>query len=107
MLSEPVYAATSASLTTRCRRRAAGSSGRAPESVRRLAGHEGRVVKPLPAFCLTLKRLLSRNPQLVRRPSLVDDFNNIDIGKLRRPAKAMECGVPTSDVVLGLLSVKI
>lgn len=51
-------------------------------------------------------RLLAGNPDLVRRPSLVDEFNDIDLGRLRRQAKAMRCGVPTSDVLLVLLSVK-
>ncbi|CAK7257720.1 MULTISPECIES: hypothetical protein [unclassified Shinella] len=51
-------------------------------------------------------RLLAGNPDLIRRPSLVDEFNTIDLGRLRSQAKAMRCGVPTSDVLLVLLSVK-
>lgn len=51
-------------------------------------------------------RLLASNPEFIRRPSLVDDFNRTDLGKLRRQAKAMRCGVPMSDVLLVLLTVK-
>lgn len=51
-------------------------------------------------------RLFAGNPHLLRRSSLVDDFNDTDLGRLRRQAKAMNCGVPTSDVLLVLLSVK-
>lgn len=52
-------------------------------------------------------RLLAGNPDLIRRPSLVDEFNSIDLGKLRRQAKAMGCGVPTSDVLLVLLNMRL
>lgn len=53
-----------------------------------------------------VSRLLLGHPDLVRRPSLVDDFNKVDLGMLRRGAKSMKCGVPTSDVLLVLLSVR-
>lgn len=51
-------------------------------------------------------RLLAANPELIRRPSLVDDFNKTDLGRLRCQAKAMRCGVPMSDVLLVLLTVR-
>lgn len=40
--------------------------------------------------------ILIQNPALVRSPSLVGDFNAIDLGSLRRKAKAMNCGIPTT-----------
>jgi hypothetical protein len=53
-----------------------------------------------------VSRLLAKHPDLVRRPTLVDEFNNLDLARLRRQAKTMNCGVPMSDVLLVLLSVK-
>lgn len=47
-----------------------------------------------------VSRLLVGNPDLVRRPSLVDDFNTIDIGALRRGARSMKYGMATSDEIL-------
>jgi hypothetical protein len=45
-------------------------------------------------------RLLIANPELVRRPSLVSDFNAIDLGVLRRGARTMKYGMATSDEIL-------
>lgn len=53
-----------------------------------------------------VSRLLVNHPDLVRRPSLVDDFNAIDLGRLRRQVRSMKCGVPTNDALLVLLSVE-
>ena len=50
--------------------------------------------------------VLVQMPDLVRRPSLVDDFNGIDLGSLRRKAKAMNCALPTSHVLRVLLSLR-
>lgn len=50
--------------------------------------------------------LLVQNPSLVRSPSLVGDFNAIDLGSLRRKAKAMNCGIPTTHVLRVLISVR-
>jgi len=47
-----------------------------------------------------VSRLLIANPELVRRPSLVSDFDAIDLGALRRDAKAMKYGMATSDEIL-------
>lgn len=50
--------------------------------------------------------ILIQNPALVRSPSLVGDFNAIDLGSLRRKAKAMNCGIPTTHVLRVLIGVK-
>jgi hypothetical protein len=53
-----------------------------------------------------VSRLLAGHPELVRRRSLVEDFNALDIGALRQAAKDMRCGVPTSDVLLVILTIQ-
>lgn len=50
--------------------------------------------------------VLIQNPELVRSPSLVGDFNALDLGSLRRKAKAMNCGIPTTHVLRVLIGVK-
>ncbi|TWG90339.1 hypothetical protein L598_000700000960 [Mesorhizobium sp. J18] len=45
-------------------------------------------------------------PDLLRRPTLVSDFNAIDLGSLRRKARAMNCGVPTTHVLRILLATR-
>nr|WP_313011643.1 hypothetical protein [Brucella intermedia] len=50
--------------------------------------------------------VLVRNPELVRRRTLLNDFDAIDLGSLRRKAKAMNCGLPTSHVLRVLITVK-
>lgn len=50
--------------------------------------------------------ILARNPELVRSPSLIGDFNAIDLGSLRRKAKAMNCGMPTTYVLRVLIGVR-
>lgn len=50
--------------------------------------------------------VIVRNPELVRRRTLLDDFDAIDLGSLRRKAKAMNCGLPTSHVLRVLITVK-
>ncbi|MEF0939616.1 hypothetical protein [Rhizobium sp. BR 362] len=47
-----------------------------------------------------VSRLLIANPDLVRRPSLVSDFNSIDFGAIRRGARSMKYGMPMSDEIL-------
>lgn len=47
-----------------------------------------------------VSRLLIANPELVRRPSLVSDFNAVDLGALRRGARSMKYGLATSDEIL-------
>lgn len=53
-----------------------------------------------------VSRLLANHPELIRRPSLVDDFNRMEIGALRDRSKRMRCGVPTSDVLLVILGME-
>lgn len=50
--------------------------------------------------------VLVRKPDLMRRPTLVEDFNAIDLGDLRRKAKAMGAPVATTDVLRVLLSLR-
>lgn len=50
--------------------------------------------------------VLLRKPELMRRPTLVDDFNAIELGELRRKAKAMNCPVATTDVLRVLLTLR-
>ncbi len=50
--------------------------------------------------------ILVQNPALIRSPSLIGDFNAIDLGSLRRKAKAMNCGIPTTHVLRVLIGVK-
>ncbi|MDG3577141.1 hypothetical protein P7F60_12130 [Rhizobium sp. YJ-22] len=53
-----------------------------------------------------VSRLIISNPELIRRPSLVDDFNAINMGALRRSARAMKSGVATSDAMLVALTMR-
>ena len=50
--------------------------------------------------------VLFRNPELLKRRTLLDDFDAIDLGSLRRKAKAMNCGMPTTHVLRVLISVR-
>lgn len=54
-----------------------------------------------------VSRLLIANPDLVRRPSLVDDFNAIDLAILRRGAKTAKYGMPTSDIILAAIAMQL
>lgn len=47
-----------------------------------------------------VSRLLIANPDLVRRPTLISDFNAIDFGALRRGARSMKYGMAMSDEIL-------
>jgi hypothetical protein len=47
-----------------------------------------------------VSRLLIANPDLIRRPSLVSDFNAVDLGSLRRGARTMKYGMAMSDEIL-------
>lgn len=53
-----------------------------------------------------VSRLMVINPDLMKRRTLIADFDSINLGSLRRKAMAMQCGVPASDVLLVLISVK-
>lgn len=50
--------------------------------------------------------VLIRRPDLMKRPALVDEFNALDLGALRRRAKQMNCPVATTDVLRVLLSLR-
>ncbi|WP_461667896.1 hypothetical protein [Paenochrobactrum sp. BZR 201-1] len=50
--------------------------------------------------------VLVRNPELVSRRTLVQDFDAIDLGSLRRKAKGMNCGLPTTHVLRVLIGIK-
>lgn len=50
--------------------------------------------------------VLVRKADLMRRSTLVDDFNAIDLGDLRRKARAMNAPVATTDVLRVLLSLR-
>ncbi|MDR6670178.1 hypothetical protein J2X71_006465 [Rhizobium sp. 1399] len=53
-----------------------------------------------------VSRLLVANPDLIRRPSLVSDFNAVDLGALRRGARNMKYGMATSDEILVALRIQ-
>lgn len=50
--------------------------------------------------------ILLRNPDLQKSKTLVSDFDRIDLGSLRRKAKAMNCGIPTTHVLRVLIGIK-
>ncbi|MCK8779066.1 hypothetical protein M0654_03610 [Rhizobium sp. NTR19] len=51
-----------------------------------------------------VSRLLAKHPELVRRPTLIDEFNALNIHRLRRQAKAMNCDTAMSDVLHVMLT---
>jgi hypothetical protein len=50
--------------------------------------------------------VIIRNPELQKRSTLVNDFDRIDLGSLRRKARAMNCGIPTTHVLRVLIGIK-
>lgn len=50
--------------------------------------------------------LLARRPELARRATLVDEFNDLDLGALRRRARLLNCPVATTDVLRVLISLQ-
>ena len=50
--------------------------------------------------------LIARNPELIGRRTLLQDFDAIDLGSLRRKADGMNCGIPTTHVLRVLLSLR-
>lgn len=50
--------------------------------------------------------LIIQNPILEKRSTLVNDFDRIDLGSLRRKAKAMNCGIPTTHVLRVLIGIR-
>ena len=57
-------------------------------------------------FTLICSRLIVANPDLVKSPTLLDDFNAIDLGSLRRKVKDMRMPVENWKALLVLISVK-
>lgn len=47
--------------------------------------------------------LVINMPGIEKRSTLVADFDRIDLGSLRRQARSMRCGIPTSHVLRVLL----
>ncbi|WP_244651215.1 hypothetical protein [Rhizobium sp. CFBP 8762] len=53
-----------------------------------------------------VSRLIVTNPGLEKRRTLVDEFNSIDLGRLRRNVKAANFGIPNSHVLQVLITTK-
>lgn len=64
-----------------------------------MTGERGNARELYADVLKAVSRLLVKHPQLVRRPSLVDDFNGLNIHRLRHQAKAMNCDTAMSDVL--------
>ncbi|ARO24764.1 hypothetical protein TAL182_CH03019 [Rhizobium sp. TAL182] len=71
-----------------------------------MTGNKANAAELYADMLKAVSSLLARNPALLRSPSLVDDFNSIDLGSLRRKAKAMNCGIPTTHVLRVLIGIK-
>lgn len=50
--------------------------------------------------------LLIQYPELTKRPNLMNEFDYLDLGTLRRKARAMNCGIPTTHVLRVLLAIR-
>ena len=50
--------------------------------------------------------VIIQNPGIEKRPALTKEFDAIDLGSLRRKAKQMNCGIPTTHVLRVLIGVK-
>jgi len=51
--------------------------------------------------------VLARHPDLLKRPSLVDEFNAIDLGSLRRAARRIDVSVSRTDALKVLLTIML
>jgi len=71
-----------------------------------MTGNKANAAELYADMLKAVSSLLVRNPVLMRSPSLVEDFNSIDLGSLRRKAKAMNCGIPTTHVLRVLIGIK-
>ncbi|WP_421445720.1 hypothetical protein [Agrobacterium tumefaciens] len=54
-----------------------------------------------------IARILHDDQALMRRPSLVSDFDAMDLGDIRRRAQAMKCGVPLTERAGVLISLHL
>jgi len=71
-----------------------------------MTGTKGNAAELYADMLRAVSSVLVQNPTLLKSPSLMTDFNSIDLGSLRRKAKAMNCGIPTTHVLRVLISVK-
>jgi hypothetical protein len=69
-----------------------------------LTGDSGNARQLYADVLKAVSRLIVRHPGLVRRPTFVTDFNAINVHRLRRQARAMNCDTPMSDVLHVLLT---
>ncbi|WP_143241419.1 hypothetical protein [Agrobacterium tumefaciens] len=52
-------------------------------------------------------RILHEDQALMRRPSLVSDFDAMDLAGIRKQAQAMKCGVPLTERAGVLISLQL
>lgn len=71
-----------------------------------MTGNKANAAELYADMMRAVSSVLVRNPELIRRPSLISDFNGIDLGSLRRKAKAMNCGIPTTHVLRVLIGIR-
>lgn len=71
-----------------------------------MTGTRGNAAELYADMITAVSHLLERNPDLARRPTLIQDFDTIDLGSLRRKAKAMRLGIETWKVLVVLISTK-
>lgn len=51
--------------------------------------------------------VLAQHPELTKRRTFLEDFNRIDLGKLRDDARALKCGIPDRHVMRVLLTMEL
>jgi hypothetical protein len=69
-----------------------------------MTGEKGNARELYADVLKAVSRLLAKHPELIRRPTLIDDFNTLNIHRLRREAKAMNCDTAMSDVLHVMLT---
>jgi hypothetical protein len=72
-----------------------------------LTGNSGNARELYADVLKAVSRLMARHPDLVRRPTLMADFNALNMHRLRRQARAMNCDTPMSDVLHVLLTLAL
>ena len=71
-----------------------------------MTGNKANAAELYADMMRAVSSVLVQNPGLVRSPTLIGDFNGIDLGSLRRKAKAMNCGIPTTHVLRVLIGIR-
>jgi hypothetical protein len=71
-----------------------------------MTGNRGNAAELYADMIKAVSTLIAENPDLIKSPSLTGDFNAIDLGSLRRKAKAMRLPVESWKVLLVLISVR-